>query len=102
METKKTSQRVLTLTYPNLRNISQFEVMVIHVLKTIVPSQEMSLKDEEGNKWKSSAIESHGFAVTTITKNEKVMARVFYDYEQAEEEIKWVGYKTYPIKRGEK
>ena len=64
---------------------SQFDKLVIEVLKCIVPDQHMTLNDCDGSVWSSSAISKNEVAITTIVRNDKVVAKIVYDYESGEE-----------------
>lgn len=66
--------------------MSQFEKNVIEVLRCIVPDQRMELKDGEGNVWISTCMDSNGMAITLITRNEKPVGRIVYNYETGREE----------------
>ena len=65
--------------------ISEFDKKAIAVLKCIVPHQTMKLTDVDGIVWESTAKDIDTTAVTTITKNGKVIAEIIYNYESNKE-----------------
>lgn len=77
----------------NKKISSDFDRMVIDVLKSLVPDQKMKLIDEAGNTWESKCKDVGGMAITIITFTSKftghknIVAKVVYDYESNEEKI---------------
>ena len=68
-----------------MKEISRYDKKVISVLKCIVPHQTMKLIDTDDVIWESTAKDIDKTAVTTITKNGKVIAKITYNYESSKE-----------------
>ena len=64
---------------------SEFDRMAVNVLKQLVPGQKMRLDAIEGKVWESVCVDSEGMALTTIKRNDEVVAKIVYDYETGQE-----------------
>lgn len=62
----------------------EFDRDVLKVMGCLVPDQTMKLETAEGKVWISRCKEIDEMSITTIMRNEKVVARFIYDYTSGE------------------
>lgn len=68
------------------KKLSSFDKKVIEVMQSIVVDQNMTLTDGEGHIYTSSCVNvDDTLSITTVKKDDKVIARYSYDYETSEE-----------------
>jgi len=65
---------------------STFDREVVNVLKQLVPDQKMRLIGAEGEIWESVCKDADGMAITYISKNSEIVAKIVYDYDTGREE----------------
>lgn len=73
------------------KNMSEHEFMAIELLKQLVPDQKSTYEDGEGRKWSSYCKQVENMAITIISKQGRVVARVVYDYDSGEEQVFYGG-----------
>ena len=64
---------------------SEHEKDCIKVLKCVVPSQKIRIIGSEGEQWESIATEVDEMAITKITKDGVLVAKIVYDYNSNQE-----------------
>ena len=68
-------------------NLSGQDENVIKALNCLVDGQESSFVGGEGEVYKSVCKQQNNIAITLITKRDKPLAKVIYDYDSEEEVI---------------
>jgi len=72
-----------------IRSLSKFDRNCIEVLRCLVPDQQLHISGNGTQEWNSKCIDIDGLAITTITRGDKVIVKIVYDYDSSTEQEFW-------------